>query len=75
MACQKLYKQGRDDIIVKVIQSLMPASFSQLLTLVCNSIPCSTAEPEPEPLNELGTATREVKNCWFVPRVEGNFQS
>ena len=28
-ACQKLYKQGRDDIIVKVIQSLIPASFSQ----------------------------------------------
>ena len=29
MACQNVYKQGRDDIIVKVnIQSLIPASFS-----------------------------------------------
>ena len=29
MACQKVYKQGRDDIIVKVsLQSLIPASFS-----------------------------------------------
>ena len=29
MACQKVCKQGRDDIIVKVnLQSLIPASFS-----------------------------------------------
>ena len=29
MACQKVYKQGRDDIIMKVnLQSLTPASFS-----------------------------------------------
>ena len=28
MACQKVYKQGRDDIIVKVnLQSLVPALF------------------------------------------------
>ena len=29
MACQKVCKQGRDDIVVKVnLQSLIPASFS-----------------------------------------------
>ena len=29
MACQKVYKQGRDDIIVKVhLQSLIPTPFS-----------------------------------------------
>lgn len=28
-----------------------------------SSIPSSTAEPEPEPLNEVGTALREVETC------------
>ena len=38
-----------------------------------SSIPFSTAEPEPEPLNKVGAAMREVetstKNCWIVSRV------
>ena len=42
-----------------------------------SSIPCSTAEPEPEPLNKVGAAMKEVetsaKNWWIVSRVKGNF--
>ena len=35
MACQKVCKQGRDDIIVKVnLQSLIPASFSHQFAAV-----------------------------------------
>ena len=35
MACQKVCKQGRDDIIVKVnLQSLIPASFSHWFSTV-----------------------------------------
>ena len=74
MACQKVCKQGKDDIIVKVnLQSLIPASFSLKYCMYCASAPSLHRESTDSLINNFGvsTATRRFfKFCLEAQRVK-----